>query len=411
MRDYGGISICHYLSALVCVAGLMLAPQQMLRTARSQPPEPSAETAASPPAVMGEKIPAGPPVADVPLPAEVSDPAPPAAIVIEAPPPGSSPAVTVDPPAESKPPADAPPLPVEEERKASSPLFEAPENASPQREIVEVEESLPEFENGGSVVDELLPEQTPPPDEYGVTQPFTSQPSGTLHSQPMRIGPSPLAHMNMLRTRLHEMIRLPRFSHRDPDDPNRFTGAGEPLHGTSWRNRPLHVDLFFGGMFADDLVAGEISQSAGEFAGIRLGADFDHYWGVDFRYGAADLTLNSHRNGAPLGSSHNQFFDLQLVHYPWGDSRWRPFFAIGLGLMKVDGGSLNDTLVQIPIGVGLKYFWYPWLALRFDAYNNITIPGHSAETVNHGSFTIGVEWRFGGRRKSYFPHHPGKYIW
>jgi len=290
---------------------------------------------------------------------------------------------------------------------------------------------LPSFEDGGSLIDDIMrggaaqspareyiddiegyPGEQRPPE---ITRQEVLPPEGVpLDGMPQNGGlaaPGSFAAMCGLGSWVYNNIRLPRFAYRDPDDPNRHTGAGEPLNGTSWRNRPLHADVFFGGLFADDFVAGEVSQGAGEFAGVRIGADFDHFWGVDFRYALADLPLSDRATGHSRGSSHNQFYDLQLVHYPWGDSRWRPFFAIGLGLAKIESEIATESLVQIPLGLGLKYFWYPWLALRFDAYTNLTIPGHHIESVYHGSFTIGLEWRFGGRRKSYFPYHPGKYMY
>jgi len=379
---------------------------------------------------FAEEAPTGEPVEPAPpapaAPAETTSPAPaPMEVVEPAPPaeqqpaekPGAQPAAKTPAAAQAvNKPAATPPLksPPITEGATPLPLVEPQPAADINAGDIDAEKALPEFENGGSFVDDLLPGDVKQDPVLSIGEPAEPPISYRRAAQPghrFRFGQTPLAHMNMLSAKLYNSIELPRFNHRDPDDPHRFTGAGEPLNGTSWRNRPLHFDLFFGGMFADDLVRRKISQSAGEFGGLRLGADFDHYWGIDFRYAAADLALTKHDSGASLGTSHNQFFDLQLVHYPWGDSKWRPFFAIGLGLANIDGANLSDMLVQIPIGAGLKYFWYPWLALRFDIYNNLTIPGHSIDTVNHGAFTIGIEWRFGGRRKSYYPHHPGKYIY
>src|SRR5439155_24491596 len=38
---------------------------------------------------------------------------------------------------------------------------------------------------------------------------------------------------------VHPWFDEPWFSHGDPNDPRRHVGLGQPLMGTSWRNRPI----------------------------------------------------------------------------------------------------------------------------------------------------------------------------
>ena len=79
----------------------------------------------------------------------------------------------------------------------------------------------------------------------------------------------------------------PLFQHRSPDHPARHVGFGEPLVGTSWLNRPFHAGWLVGGLFGDDLIAGQVDQDEDIFGGYRLGWDFDHYWGSELRFAFA----------------------------------------------------------------------------------------------------------------------------
>jgi len=197
------------------------------------------------------------------------------------------------------------------------------------------------------------------------------------------------------------------FVHTDPNDPHRSIGWGEPLVGTSWRNRPWYVGAFIGGIFNGDLIADHVRQNNSALAGIRLGFDFDHYWGMEGRFGYSNphITL---ADGTPIGVSRNYLADVELLYYPWGDSCWRPYVSMGLGQATfrfTDDQSrvIHESLLSMPLSVGFKYFHSPWMSIRFDLTDNI---GFGSNTLdNQGNFSImaGVEYRFGGRRPSYFP--------
>src|SRR5439155_10987161 len=51
----------------------------------------------------------------------------------------------------------------------------------------------------------------------------------------------------------HPWFDEPWFAHGDPNDPQRHIGLGQPLSGTSWRNRPIFFGMFVGGVMMDDL--------------------------------------------------------------------------------------------------------------------------------------------------------------
>lgn len=202
--------------------------------------------------------------------------------------------------------------------------------------------------------------------------------------------------------------REPWFQHDDPNDVARHTGWGDPLTGTSWLNRPWSVGLFVGGMLADDPVADHVVADSAPIVGLRLGHDFDHYWGWEVRYAYSRVeTFNA--AGAPIAEPCREYFvDVALLHYPWGDSRWRPYLLGGVGFvnaryMNEAGHGIDDTALTMPIGVGLKLYNSPWFTIRFDATDTISFPGNHLDSLHNLSLAMGVEWRLGGKRPSYFP--------
>ena len=206
------------------------------------------------------------------------------------------------------------------------------------------------------------------------------------------------------------------FGHSDPNDPYRHTGLGEPLIGTSWRNRPVYFGLFVGGIFNDDLVDNEVLQNNAVFLGLRLGWDFDHYWALEGRYAFARAeTLTA--AGVPIAESARDYYaDVSLLYYPWGDSRWRPYFSMGLGLANFrfvdnNGYYINDSAFGLPIGVGLKNYMSNWCTLRLDLVDNIAFGTNQLSSMHNFSLMAGVEFRFGGSSPSYFPWHGSTVYW
>jgi hypothetical protein len=208
----------------------------------------------------------------------------------------------------------------------------------------------------------------------------------------------------------------PWFAHGDPNDPLRHIGIGQPLSGTSWRNRPWFFGTFVGGVMMDDIVSSRIYQNDTTLVGARLGYDFDHFWGLEARWAFArpDLTDSS---GAPLSeSSRDNFGDVSMVYYPLGDARWRPYLLAGLGFTTLrfndeQGRRVSEAVLDVPLGVGVKYFYSPWFTLRFDFVDNIGIGNARVSGMSNVSLMAGAEFRFGGRRPSYFPWHNNTSYW
>ncbi|TWT33198.1 outer membrane beta-barrel protein [Blastopirellula retiformator] len=196
------------------------------------------------------------------------------------------------------------------------------------------------------------------------------------------------------------------FYHSHPDDPARHQGVGKPLYGTSWRNRPYHFDYLFGVVETNDLSRDDIRLQSTLLQGFRLGYDFDHYWGTEVRFAFGDGKLRYEENPLIDGSAQLMMFDTNLLYYPWGDSTWRPYATLGLGATyygydDVNGVNRDQSNFSIPIGIGLKHFFRPWLAFRCELMDNIATGSGSIPTTHNFSFTTGIEYRFGGSRWSY----------
>ena len=191
-----------------------------------------------------------------------------------------------------------------------------------------------------------------------------------------------------------------------PDHPNRHVGRGEPLMGTSWLNRPYHASWFLGGMMADQ-ISPQMDLDPSLLGGYRLGYDFSHYWGSE-----ATIAWTFPEYEEAAGGSDQLYWDISLVHYPWGDARWRPYLSLGLGMAHVqftDANSLyeQEALLHIPFGVGVKYQLKNWIALRFDALDSLVLGGVGESARHNVRFTAGLEVHFGVRPRSYWPWNPG----
>ena len=188
-------------------------------------------------------------------------------------------------------------------------------------------------------------------------------------------------------------------------------GLGEPLVGASWLNRPLHVGGFVGGITGDSLTD-DLDLEPAFFGGIRLGCDYDHYWGIESRLAFASVDLEDQTSPAVQHTGDVLLWDASLLYYPWGDSRWRPYLTLGVGLadfsyVNQDDAHQSTTAVGVPWGAGLKYRHSPWLALRLDLLDNVSLESGELHTMQNVSLTGGIEYHFGGSRKSYWPWSPG----
>ena len=203
------------------------------------------------------------------------------------------------------------------------------------------------------------------------------------------------------------------FHHSSTEGP--FLDKGLPMEGTSWLNRPYHVDWFAGPLLTDGPVSGAVSQSNELFYGLRFGWDFDYYWGAEWRFGWADPTLTL---PGVEGELSGDYFvsDVSLIYYPWGDTKVRPYVQWGLGVTQVgsvraDGTGQEATLLGMPFGIGVRFPQTHWLAWRLEIIDNLAFGSDGIDTMNNVAFTAGMELRLGARPNSYWPWRSSRTIW
>ncbi len=208
----------------------------------------------------------------------------------------------------------------------------------------------------------------------------------------------------------------------------RFIGTPEPLVRETWLNRPYSLGVFVGLIEGGSLIDDWIYQDSGLLAGVRVGWDNHDYWGMETRFAWAGVDTHDGwraREAAgdadstaigPGGSNKMFLWDANILFYPAGDTRWRPYLSAGMGLASVDfhdrlGTNWSDTMFALPLAVGLKYRCGDFFALRIEATQNLVFASRPMEFLDNASFTGGIEYRFGGARRAYWPWNPGRHYW
>ncbi|MGI9428786.1 MAG: hypothetical protein ACR2NM_09020 [Bythopirellula sp.] len=216
------------------------------------------------------------------------------------------------------------------------------------------------------------------------------------------------------RLRPFDCVRHLGFRHSSTH--GRHVGRGLPLEGTSWKNRPYHIDWFAGPLLSGDLVKNRVAQDNELFGGIRAGWDFDYYWGFEARFGWANPNVQFVE--PQLVAQNGSYFvsDVDLVYYPWGDSKVRPYLLFGAGMARIDFVddatiNYNTTLFTTPFGGGVQFSQSPWLIWRMEVLDNLSYGADGVETMHNVSLTAGMEYRFGSRPQSYWPWRSSRKIW
>ena len=214
---------------------------------------------------------------------------------------------------------------------------------------------------------------------------------------------------------IRPMDRLRHWGFRHSSTHGRHVGRGLPLERTSWMNRPFHIDWFSGPLLSDQLVPNQVGQNNDVFAGLRVGWDIDYYWGLEGRFGWSSPLLDQNITSDQIEG--NYFVsDFDVVYYPWGDSKVRPYFLAGMGLAQVEtlnpnGQTQDVTLLGMPFGMGIRFLQTPWLAWRLEMLDNLAWGNDGVQTMNSFSFTAGMEIRLGARRGSYWPWRSSRRTW
>jgi hypothetical protein len=186
----------------------------------------------------------------------------------------------------------------------------------------------------------------------------------------------------------------------------------------SWLFRPFNVSVFEGALFATAPVRPEFKNGVGFFTGFRVGWDVNQHFGGEMRFGFSKVDFLDSTQSVSTGYQKLFYFDTNLMIYPWGDTRWRPFISIGGGLadMVISGNNglgLHPDAFNTPIGLGIKYRLGPRIAFRADFKDNLTFSGSGGlRTLNNLELVGGLELHFGGGdRRSYWPWNPSHHWW
>jgi hypothetical protein len=183
----------------------------------------------------------------------------------------------------------------------------------------------------------------------------------------------------------------PRTSERD-----RYSGFGEQLTSTSWLARPLSIGGFGGGLVGSPMIHDRLSQHATTFFGMHYAWDYDHRWGIDKSLGYQPMQLSS---GQATHTGRAWYGLYRLVHYPWGDMRWRPYVVGGIGGAGLRFNDDRNSPVQrevfvANVGLGLKYMLVDRLAISAEISDLIMPANGELSTVNSLTFVSGLEYRF-----------------
>ena len=181
----------------------------------------------------------------------------------------------------------------------------------------------------------------------------------------------------------------------------RYRDAGHPLDRESWMNRPFSISLFAGSLAADALSSNRILAGTGFFGGVRWGWDYSYFGGFETRLGWTKVALDYPNNPTIIGDGNFLLWDASWLYYPWGDTQWRPFALVGLGMADMkfindQGLRDHDVVFGLPLGIGFKYRWDAKVVFRFDITDNIAFAaGNGLDDMSHFSFTgAGVAfWR------------------
>jgi len=231
---------------------------------------------------------------------------------------------------------------------------------------------------------------------------------------------------------------LARGFFRLPEE--RFRGPGQPLIQESWRFRPLSVGGFYGFVQGSQLIADWTYEEQGMIGGMTLGWDFHHYFGCEMRLAFGRVVIGDSLQAieaqtaaddaaglAPTDPTRRRFdagrdndlllWEVSVLYYPWGDSRWRPYATLGVGTTGVDfidrlSTVYQDAFFTLPFGIGVKYLYGDCLAFRLELIDHMAFGGGKPiETMHHLTITAGMEVRFGGPRRAYWPWNPGRHYW
>lgn len=166
-----------------------------------------------------------------------------------------------------------------------------------------------------------------------------------------------------------------------------------------------------GTLSGDPLVKNRLDQETGFTYFKRVGWDANEHFGWELRFSETWLPLSDSSGRLTTRMDHVLLGDVNLLVYPWGDRRIRPFVSLGTGVADFNFEDQNQIrhvpLWGLPIGIGLKYLWNDSFALRADFMDNVAFGRSEVATMHNTSFVLGGELRIGNLRRHLNPWYRG----
>jgi hypothetical protein len=217
-------------------------------------------------------------------------------------------------------------------------------------------------------------------------------------------------------------------------------GHPPPSPRGTWLSRPFGFEWMLGAVWGGSLIDDWLEQGHGMFGALRIGWDADPYWGLKMRFALAETSLvdspraiqaQQERDAGGGITEDNLWYwrfhrrrhvdmflwDVSFVYYPLGDTRLRPYLTIGVGTVRMSfvdrlDREFAEISLGMPVGFGLKYRCNDWLAVLCEFTDNVAFTGGKGlNTMHELSLVGGMEIRFGGSRRSYWPWNPSRYSW
>ncbi|MFC1742497.1 OmpA family protein [Candidatus Riflebacteria bacterium] len=137
-------------------------------------------------------------------------------------------------------------------------------------------------------------------------------------------------------------------------------------------------------------------------AGISLGFNFSHHWGLEGLYNFVDTDYEK-----KTGDVDAHVFRADLSYHFQPEDRLVPYLAMGGGAIQYQHEPYEDRADPFfDYGVGLKYFFSRTFAIRLDVRHIIPFgddddPTRKEENDYHHNFLgqFGFHWQFGGSKR------------
>lgn len=206
-----------------------------------------------------------------------------------------------------------------------------------------------------------------------------------------------------------------------------------PEFWRSWLEEPISGGMAVGYFQGTALIDDWVQEKAGLVGTGRLGWDFAPNLGVETRLSFGSLELSDSfaavaaRWAADTAAGLSETdplrrrftdrnattfqWDVSLLYYPTDYHPARFYLLWGAGLTRMDftdrfGESYEGTYFTMPVGFGIKFRRLTDPVFRLEFTDNIVFPSRFNVT-HHLALTAGLEFRWGGPRRRYWPWNPG----